>query len=87
MSHGFVVDITDPEGRELIPPRVVDRFRHRPVWATYKFRRGCQRAEARCSGFLDLASAKAAVDELNGNRAEESHYFKVCRSAIKDVSE
>jgi len=74
---------TDPEGRELIPPRIVDPFRHKPVWAAYKFRRGFQRAEPLSSEFSDLATAKAAVDALNSNRpAGESYYFfKVYRLA------
>jgi hypothetical protein len=73
-----IMDMTDPDGRELIPPRVHDHFRHKPVWAAYKFRKGLPCAEARSSEFLDLAAAKATVDALNICRgAGEEHYFKV----------
>ena len=34
----IIMDRTDPEGRELIPPRGHDPFRRKPVWAAYKFR-------------------------------------------------
>src|ERR1022692_2478111 len=72
--------MTDPEGRKLIPPRVQDPFRHKPVWAAYKFSKGFQYAEARSSEFSELTAAKATADALNINRgAGEEHYFKVYR--------
>jgi hypothetical protein len=72
--------MTDPEGLKLVPPRLHEPLRHKPVWATYKLRKGLLRAEARCSEFSDLAKAKAIVDALNSSRAEgEGYYFKVCR--------
>jgi len=79
------IDITDPEGRELIPPRTFDPFRRKPVWAVYRFQEGFWCAEARSSEFLDLAAAKAVVDVLNSNRgAGEGRYFKVYRVATPE---
>jgi hypothetical protein len=60
----------------------MDAFRHKPVWAAYRFRKGFHRADARGSEFSDLAAARAAADALNGNRgAGVGYYFKVCRVA------
>jgi len=80
-------NMTDPEGRKLIPARVQDPFRHKPVWAAYKSSRGSQYAEARSSEFLDLAVAKTTVDALNSKRATgEGYYFKVYRVAAPPPS-
>ena len=76
----IIRDMTDPEGRRLIPPRVQDPFRHKPVWAAYKFSKGFQYAEARNSEFSELTAAKATADALNINRGGvEDCYFKVYR--------
>lgn len=77
--------MTDAEGRKLIPTWGSDPFRHKPVWAAFKFRRDRQRAETRSSEFSDLATAKSAVDTLNSNRptGENSHFFKVYRFAAQ----
>jgi hypothetical protein len=74
--------MTDPDGHELIPPRIPDPLRHKPVWAAYKFRKDLHCAEARSSEFLDLATAKATADALNSNRgAGEGYCFKIYRVA------
>jgi len=74
------IDMTDPDGRELIPPRSFDPFRYKPVWAVYRFKQGFQCAQARSSEVLDLATAKATADALNSNRsAGEGCYFKIYR--------
>jgi hypothetical protein len=83
----IVMDMTDPEGHKLIPPRVQDPFRHKPVWAAYKFSKGFQHAEARSSEFSELTAAKATADALNINRGGTGdYYFKVYRMAAPLLS-
>ena len=75
-------DRTDPEGRPLVPSRRNDAFRHRQVWAVYKFQAACRSAESRHSGFVGISSATEAADDLNRTRAAgETHYFRVYRLA------
>ena len=75
-------DRTDPDGRPLVPSRRNDAFRHRQVWAVYKFQATCRSAESRHSGFVGMASAKEAADDLNrGRTTGETRYFRVYRLA------
>jgi hypothetical protein len=75
-------DRTDPDGRPLVPSRRNDTFRHRQVWAVYKFRSSCLSAESRHSGFVGIACAKGAADDLNRRRTVgETHYFRAYRLA------
>ncbi len=71
----------DTDGRQLVPPRAHEPLRTQPLWAVYRFDRSSFAAVARLTGFLDLAAARAAVDELNGNRGAVEHYFKIFRQA------
>jgi hypothetical protein len=88
MSNILIIrDMTDPEGRKLIPPRIPDQFRHKPVWAAYKFWGGFQQAAVRSSEFSELTAAKATADALNINRGGvEDCYFKVYRLAAPPPS-
>jgi hypothetical protein len=72
----------DDESRILMPPRIQDPLRHKPVWAVYKVPRGAPPIGTRHSALSDLATAKAAADALNAERggAGSSHYFKVFRA-------
>lgn len=73
---------TDPNGCPLVPARRHDVFRHRDVWAVYRFPPACRTAEARCSEFVSVAMAKDAADDLNRTRtAGETHYYRVYRLA------
>jgi hypothetical protein len=73
---------TDPDGRSLVAARHHDAFRHRDVWAVYRFPPACRTAEARCSEFVSVTQAKEAADDLNRTRAQgETHYFRVYRLA------
>jgi hypothetical protein len=73
---------SDPQGRPLVPARRYDVFRHRDVWAVYRFPPACRFAEARCSEFLNVRLATEAADDLNRARAiGQTHYFRVYRLA------
>jgi hypothetical protein len=75
-------DRTDPDGRTLVPSGHHDTFRHRQVWAVYKFYGACRSAESRHSEFVGMASAKETADELNRTRtAGDTYYFRVYRLA------
>lgn len=73
---------TDPSGRPLVAARRHDVFRHREVWAVYRFPPACRAAEARCSEFLSVTMAKETADDLNRARTSgQTHYFRVYRLA------
>jgi hypothetical protein len=73
----------DPEGNLLVPARPYDTFRHRVVWAVYRFPPECGRADARCSKFIGIAEAKRAADDLNRSRsAGQAHYYRVYRPSV-----
>lgn len=73
---------TDPDGWPLVPARRHDVFRHRDVWAVYRFPPACRTAEARCSEFISVTMAKDAADDLNRARTNgQTHYFRVYRLA------
>jgi hypothetical protein len=73
---------TDPEGRALVPTRGRDPFRHKEVWAVYKFRGTSGAAESRDSGFLAMAAAKEMADNLNRElQNDHTYYFRVYRLA------
>src|SRR5690242_18004521 len=73
---------TDPHGRPLVPARRHYVFRHRDVWAVYRFPPSCRTAEARCSEFLSITLATEAADSLNRTRTNgQHHYFRVYRLA------
>ena len=85
-SHEFPKPgMTDPEGRELIPPRIVDPLRHKPVWAAYKFRRGSQRSECRQFGVLRSRDGEGDGRCPQSNRPadERDCFFKVYRLAAQ----
>ena len=73
----------DDESRALMPPRIQDPLRHKPVWAVYQVPRDAPQVVAPHSALSDLAKAKAAADALNAERggAGSDHYFKVYRAA------
>lgn len=73
----------DPQGHILIPPRVHDVLRHKPVWAVYKLSREIHPIAIPQSDPSDLLTAKATLDMLNANRGVD-HYFKVYRVAVAD---
>src|SRR5690242_6777739 len=73
---------TDPEGHPLVPARPRDIFRHKRVWAVYRFQPACRNADARCSEFVTVTMAKGAADQLNRTREDGAvHYFRVYRLA------
>ena len=74
---------SDPHGRPLVPARRRrDVFRHRDVWAVYRFPQVGQTAEARCSEFLSVTLATEVADDLNRARTNgQTHYFRVYRLA------
>ena len=79
---GPIIDMTDPEGRPLLPAKSNGPFRQRAVWAVYKIHTSRNFAEARNSDFVNLATAKARADALNRSRmAGEPYYFKPYRLA------
>jgi hypothetical protein len=75
----FKRNATDPEGRPLIPSRATEPLRNEPIWAVYQFQRDSSEAVARRTDFIDLATAKTAVDALNGSRECTENYFRVLR--------
>jgi hypothetical protein len=75
-------DRTDPTGRLLVPARHHDIFRYREVWAVYRFQAACRAADARCSEFIGVNTARTTADDLNRARlAGQTHYYRVYRLA------
>ena len=73
--------MTDPEGLPLVSVQGFNRFRLKPVWAVYSFRKGYSQADMRSSDFLPLVAAQSVADSLNSKRhAGENCYFRVCRA-------
>jgi len=76
---------TDPDGHLLMPARQHDLFRHREVWAVYCFQAARSVADARCSDFVSIQTARKRADDMNRNRPSgQPLYYRVYRLAEQD---
>jgi hypothetical protein len=80
----FKRNATDPEGRVLIASRGSELLRNEPIWAVYQFHRDSDKAVARRTDFIDLATAKLAADALNASSERTTeNYFRALRRSDK----